>query len=108
MTQGLRKLLHRPESISNQVYEAIRDAIVDKTLPPGQLVTEVGLARELAVSRTPVRDALLRLREQRLILGDSQQGLRVVYATREAIAHAYETRPPPTPTWPASPGTPTC
>jgi len=39
----------------------IRDAIVDGRLPPGQRLKEEQLARELGISRTPVREVLLML-----------------------------------------------
>ena len=57
----------RPESLSDVVYETIRDAIVHRTIPPGARVTETGLAKQLDVSKTPVREALLKLREIGLI-----------------------------------------
>lgn len=88
----LQRLSRRPESISQLVYDAIRDGIVDKTLPPGSSVSEAGLARSLDVSKTPVREALLRLRECDLVEADGNRGLRVVLPSRERITHAYETR----------------
>ena len=74
------------------VYSAIRDAIVDKSLPPGAAVSEVELARQLNVSKTPVREVILRLRELHLIEADANRRLRVVRPSLEAITSAYETR----------------
>lgn len=48
-------------SLSDQAYEAVRRAIAEGDLQPGQRVTERGLASMLAVSPTPVREALQRL-----------------------------------------------
>lgn len=48
-------------------YEAIRDAIVDGTLAPGEQLRDAELAAWLGVSRTPVREALLRLERARLV-----------------------------------------
>lgn len=92
MAPELRRLSQRPESISQIVYDAIRDGIVDKTLPPGSTVSEARLARSLDVSKTPVREALLRLRECDLVEADGNRGLRVVSPSRERITHAYEAR----------------
>lgn len=92
MASSLRRLDDRPESLSEIVYESLCDAIVDMTLPPGTTVTEVGLARQLNVSKTPVREALLRLRELSVIETNGTHGLRVATQNRETITHAYEAR----------------
>src|SRR5918999_933522 len=49
------------------VYVALRDAIVTADLEPGRQLSENELAARLGVSRTPVREALQRLREERLV-----------------------------------------
>lgn len=45
------------------VYVQLRDAIVDGTLEPGEQLRDGELAGWLGVSRTPVREALLRLQQ---------------------------------------------
>lgn len=49
------------------VYEALREAIVTAELEPGQQVSENEIAEKLGVSRTPVREALARLRDDQLV-----------------------------------------
>ena len=49
------------------VYTALRDAIVSGQLEPGRQISENELAALLGVSRTPIREALQRLREERLV-----------------------------------------
>ena len=44
--------------LSTCVYNTIKDAIIAEKLEPGKKVSETGLAKELGVSRTPVREAL--------------------------------------------------
>jgi DNA-binding GntR family transcriptional regulator len=73
------------------VLEAVRDAIVDKTLAPGMRVSEAMLATRLQVSKTPVREALLRLRHLGLVEAASG-GLHVVQPSKETIRNAYELR----------------
>jgi GntR family transcriptional regulator, rspAB operon transcriptional repressor len=82
----------RPESLTQVVYEAIRDAIVNRTLPPGSRVTEAGLAERLNVSKTPVREALLKLREMGLVEADGRRGGRIVMPSLKALRHAHEVR----------------
>jgi DNA-binding GntR family transcriptional regulator len=55
------------ETRADLAYQALREAIGDGTLRPGQKVTERGLAERLGVSPTPVREALRRLEQDGLI-----------------------------------------
>lgn len=85
-------LERRPESLTSVVFDAIREAIISKTLPPGSRVTEASLAERLNVSKTPVREALLKLREVGLIEPDGRRGGRIVRPSRDSIRYAYEVR----------------
>ena len=82
--------LHR-HSLTEQVYDAIRDAIVSKALPPGIRLSEAALAEKFGVSKTPVREALLRLGAVGLVENEAS-GTRVVTPSRDRIRHAYEVR----------------
>lgn len=82
----------RPETVTHVVLEAIRNAIVNQDLPSGARITEAGLASQLQVSKTPVREALLRLREIGLIEPDGRRGGRIVQPSRRTIGEAYEVR----------------
>ena len=68
---------------SRQVYSALRDAIIASALEPGQRISENELAERLAVSRTPVREALIRLRDERFVQIVPQLG---TYVTRISVA----------------------
>jgi DNA-binding GntR family transcriptional regulator len=80
---------------SDVVYRALHDAIVMSILPAGQWLGEVQLARLFDVSRTPVREAILRLESDHLAVRIPRRGLVVskitpqetidVYVVREAI-----------------------
>ena len=65
---------------------------MDKSLAPGARVTESGIAEQLGVSKTPVREALLRLRRIGVIEPDGVRGGRVVRPSRSAIRDAYAVR----------------
>jgi DNA-binding GntR family transcriptional regulator len=82
----------RPESLTSKVYETIRKAIIDKSLPPGTRLTEASLADQLDVSKTPVREALMELRNARLIEEWGRRGGRVVMPSREVITEVAEVR----------------
>jgi DNA-binding GntR family transcriptional regulator len=92
MAQRLAPLTEKPESLTQIVYQALRDAIISKRLPPGERVSEASLAQQLRVSKTPVREALLRLHAIGLIEADGGRGGRIVRPSAEAIQHTYEVR----------------
>ncbi|MGK5449753.1 GntR family transcriptional regulator [Streptomyces radiopugnans] len=61
-----RGLVSRP-LLRERAYRAIRDAIVDGTLAPGERLHDADLVEWLGVSRTPVREALARLEQAGLV-----------------------------------------
>jgi GntR family transcriptional regulator, rspAB operon transcriptional repressor len=73
---------------SRQVYRALRDAIIATTLAPGQRISENELAERLSVSRTPVREALIRLRDDRFVQIVPQLGTFVTRISQTALADA--------------------
>ena len=56
------------------VYERLRDEILSLTLKPGQLIDEASLADRFAVSRSPVREALVRLAADGLVQASPNKG----------------------------------
>lgn len=64
-------------TLADQAYEALREAIVAGELPRGEKITERGLAERLQVSPTPVREALRRLEQDRLIERTGPRSIRV-------------------------------
>jgi DNA-binding GntR family transcriptional regulator len=83
---------NRPRSLSDVVFETLYRAIIDNVLAAGSPVTEPGLAERLNVSKTPVREALLRLRQLGLIEQDGPRGLRVVQLSPDDVRQTYEIR----------------
>jgi DNA-binding GntR family transcriptional regulator len=66
--------LNRKLPVSDQVYDALKRAILTLQLMPGSSISENRICRALGVSRTPVRAALARLSEEDLIDVYPQQG----------------------------------
>jgi len=58
---------HSTTSARVQAYAALRAAIISGELQPGRQLSENELAARLGVSRTPIREALVRLRDERLV-----------------------------------------
>jgi DNA-binding GntR family transcriptional regulator len=91
MSLSLKPLTDRPDNLTDMVLDALKEAIIDKTLEPGRRLSEAELAESLNVSKTPVREALLRLRYIGLVVpGD--RGVRVIMPSTTTIRYAYEVR----------------
>jgi DNA-binding GntR family transcriptional regulator len=87
-----------PATASNRsraefVYETLRDAISDGRIPGGGRVREEEVARNLGVSRTPVREALQRLQQRGLLLpGPGGRGLVVAQPGHDEVVELYAMR----------------
>ena len=75
-----------------RVYAALRDAIVSVALEPGRQLSENELAAWLGVSRTPIREALQRLGEERLVAVVPQLGTFVTRISSSAVGDAQFVR----------------
>ena len=91
-TPLLRVRRARAESAPSQVYAALRAAIVAAEFEPGQRLSENELAAQLGVSRTPVREALARLRDDRLVDIVPQLGTFVTPISVAAVMDAQFVR----------------
>jgi DNA-binding GntR family transcriptional regulator len=76
---------------SETVYLHLRDGIAQGLYSPGHRFTETTLAAELEVSRTPVREALNRLKSDGLVT-TARGGVRVITLTPEDVKAVYEVR----------------
>jgi DNA-binding GntR family transcriptional regulator len=74
------------------VYEKIKEAIVEGLIKPGERLSEVELADKLAVSRTPVREAIRQLAQTGLVTLEPRRGAYVALPTIEDATDLYELR----------------
>jgi DNA-binding GntR family transcriptional regulator len=81
----------RPATTSEEAYDLVRAEIVSGALMPGDVVVELRLAEFLKISRTPVREALLRL-EREGLLQRSGRSLSVRIFTPEEVSDIYTVR----------------
>jgi DNA-binding GntR family transcriptional regulator len=66
---------------TEDVYERVRAAILDGELAPGAVMSQVALAEELGISRTPLREALRMLQSEGLVEGEPNRRVRVAPMT---------------------------
>ena len=74
------------------VFEALREAIVDGTLAPGERLMEAQLAEELGVSRTPVREAIRKLELAHYVVMVPRRGAYVADISLKDVADVFEIR----------------
>lgn len=74
--------------LRDDVFARLRDAIVDGTLAPGEQLRDQELAAWLGVSRTPVREALLRLQQAGLVIAAPQRSTVVSPLDLRAVRDA--------------------
>lgn len=77
---------------ADAVYEALRKAIVARQLQPGDRLAEEQLARQFGVSRTPVREALLRLETEQFATRVARRGLVVRPIPEREVLEVYAVR----------------
>ena len=81
----------RTQSIADNVFSALENDILSGVLPRGALITELRACEQFGVSRTPVREALQRLRQEGLV-EESGKGAVVIGITESDIDDIYEVR----------------
>jgi DNA-binding GntR family transcriptional regulator len=80
------------QSLADRAYHEIRNRIVALELAPGALIDERALVEELGMSRTPVREALMRLAQERLVEVYPRRGMFVTTVDVRELARLSEVR----------------
>ena len=82
---------HRSISIADQIFDQLERDILSGKYARGEVLSELGLSKQLGVSRTPIREAIRRL-EQEDFLEESGRGAVVVGISKEDMEDMYEIR----------------
>lgn len=78
--------------LQESAYSYIRDKVLSGQLQPNVLYSETRMAAELNISRTPMKDALVRLSQEKLIDILPSKGFRLHVMSREDILQTYQAR----------------
>ncbi|WP_149182489.1 GntR family transcriptional regulator [Streptomyces sp. TRM49041] len=81
-----------PQPAAERVYAHVKEAVLDRRYEGGTLLTEGELAQAVGVSRTPVREALLKLEMEGLLKLYPKKGALVLAVSAQEIADVVETR----------------
>ena len=74
------------------IYEQLRADILQLRLPPGTEIREAELAARFEVSKSPVRDALMRLEREALVITSPRQGYRVAPVSLTDVQDMFHLR----------------
>jgi DNA-binding GntR family transcriptional regulator len=80
------------QTLFAHVYDVLRRAIVTGDLQPGQRVNEAEVARQMRISRGPVREAIRRLEQAGLLVSSPRRGTVVVSLSAEDVEEVYTLR----------------
>lgn len=79
-------------ALTRRAYAHLQKQILTGALPPGRQVSEASLAREIGISRTPVREAVQQLEREGLLTQVPRYGTVVRTPRREDLVELYELR----------------
>lgn len=80
------------DNLSNVAYIHIRTQLMNSELVPGQKISEPAMAKELGISRTPVREAIQRLQNEGVLQQVPSSGTYVAKSDRVPLIETYEIR----------------
>ena len=84
--------VQKAEPLYEQVYLALRKAVISGEFPPGSRLIETKLAETLQTSRTPVREAIRKLEREGLVNKSPAGGVMVCDLSADDVEELYECR----------------
>lgn len=84
--------IQRSQSLRQQVYQALKQIILKGDLASGERIVETKLAKQLEVSRTPIREAIGQLKREQLIVSKANGGFMVATLSVQDAAQLYDCR----------------
>lgn len=78
-----------PETLIDRALETLEKAIISGKILPGERLSEAKLAEEMGISRAPVREALIRLEEAKIVK-KTHRGREVVKISKDELKELYE------------------
>ena len=81
---------YAPLLLRTQLYEYLRNELKAESLTPGMFISMNQLMKNLGISRTPLRDALLQLQTEGFVTFLPQRGIRINKLSRQEIEYLYE------------------
>ena len=84
--------LRPPDTLAQSTADLLRERLVGGAFAPGERLVEAEIARQLGISRGPVREALAKLRAEGLVYDEPRRGSFVAELTDHDVREIYELR----------------
>lgn len=85
MKNQFRFSVKKTDTLRNQIYQDIKDAIIQGKLKPGQRLRETDLSEEMGVSRGPIREAILLLEREGLLVTQPHRETTVTTVDKDEV-----------------------
>jgi len=82
----------KPRSIEDDIISRLRDAIVSGQFPPGTHLNESEIAKQMEVSRIPIREAIKKLEQEGLVVRQPNKGVYVISFTEQDVRETFSLR----------------
>jgi DNA-binding GntR family transcriptional regulator len=92
MSAAMKPIGRPNETLADIAYQRISEALLSGEIEPGERLVMDTLAEQLDISRTPVRDALLRLQREGLVSPAGRRGFVVSKVSEQDVVHLYQAR----------------
>lgn len=89
---ALRTISTQRPRLADEVYNQLVDAIINRDIGPDDRLVQERLAAEMEISRTPVREALLRLAKEGVLTNANSGGFRLARISEEETLELYQAR----------------
>ncbi len=89
---GTFSKIRKSSRLADEVYQQILQAVLDRMIDPHQRIIQEDLADRMEVSRTPVREALLRLENEGVLMRVQPSGFKLREYTDEEVVQLYQAR----------------
>lgn len=86
------KLNKKNRPLRDEAYKTLKSAIIEGDISPGERLIENKLAKGLGISRTPIREALRRLEQEKIIVLCSNRGFRTNESSNKKIEEIFGIR----------------
>ena len=86
------EIVKKDSSLSAAAYEELKRRILSLELMPGDIVSDFSLSQEIGMSRTPIREALIQLKSDGLLIEKNRRGYEVRRITPEDVIDLFDAR----------------
>ncbi|MFB4212292.1 GntR family transcriptional regulator [Shouchella sp. JSM 1781072] len=88
----VKKLSVERKTLAGEAYHYLYQQIITLKYKPGQMIYENDIAKELGISRTPVREAIHLLASEEFLAIKPQKGIQVQYISKKKVQESYRVR----------------